>query len=102
MQNLLMARAYLLQGLRPDDVVHSVYGHGLVNGGHYIREAILHFTGALFLSAGTGVETRSRTQVELMRDFGATVVVGFIDYVRHRPTSPGRWASSPGGTSRSA
>ena len=83
MQNLLMARTYLLQGLRPDDVVHSVYGHGLVNGGHYIREAILHFTGALFLSAGTGVETRSRTQVELMRDFGATVVVGFIDYIRH-------------------
>lgn len=83
MQNLLLARAYLLQGLRPDDVVHSVYGHGLVNGGHYIRETILHFTGALFLSAGTGVETRSRTQVELMRDFGATVIVGFIDYIRH-------------------
>jgi len=83
MQNLLLARAYLLQGLRDDDVVHSVYGHGLVNGGHYIRETVLHFTGALFLSAGTGVETRSRTQVELMRDFRATVLVGFIDYIRH-------------------
>lgn len=83
MQNLLLARAYLLQGLRDDDVVHSVYGHGLVNGGHYIREAILHFTGALLLSAGTGVETRSRAQVELMRDFGATVLVGFVDYIRH-------------------
>lgn len=83
MQNLLLARAYLLQGVRDDDVVHSVYGHGLVNGGHYIRETVLHFTGALFLSAGTGVETRSRTQVELMRDFGVTVIVGFIDYVRH-------------------
>jgi phenylacetate-CoA ligase len=83
MQNLLLARAYLLQGLRDDDVVHSVYGHGLVNGGHYIRETVLHFTGALFVSAGTGVETRSRTQVELMRDFGATVLVGFVDYLRH-------------------
>jgi phenylacetate-CoA ligase len=83
MQNLLLARAYLFQGLRDDDVVHSVYGHGLVNGGHYIRETVLHFTGALFVSAGTGVETRSRTQVELMRDFGATVLVGFIDYIRH-------------------
>lgn len=30
-QNLLLARAYLLQGLRPDDVVHSVYGFGMVN-----------------------------------------------------------------------
>jgi phenylacetate-CoA ligase len=81
-QNLLLARAYLLQGLRDDDVVHSVYGHGMVNGGHYIRETVLHFTGALFVSAGTGIETRSATQVELMRDFGATVLVGFIDYIR--------------------
>ena len=83
MQNLLLARAYLLAGLRPSDVVQSVYGHGLVNGGHYVRETFLHFTQALFISAGTGVETRSRAQVELMRDFGVTVLVGFPDYVRH-------------------
>ena len=82
-QNLLLARAYLFQGLRDDDVVHSVYGHGMVNGGHYVRETVTHWTRALFLSAGTGVETRSRTQVELMRDFGATVIVGFGDYIRH-------------------
>jgi phenylacetate-CoA ligase len=82
-QNLLLARAYLLQGLREDDVVHSVYGHGMINGGHYVREAFTHWTRALFLSAGTGVETRSATQVELMRDFGATVIVGFADYVKH-------------------
>ncbi|MBI2206026.1 MAG: AMP-binding protein [Candidatus Rokubacteria bacterium] len=83
MQNLMLARAYRLQGLRDDDVVHSVYGHGLVNGGHYVRETVMHFTRALFVSAGTGLETRSRTQVELMRDLGATVIVGFADYVRH-------------------
>ena len=83
MQNLMLARAYLFQGLRDDDVVHSVYGHGLVNGGHYVRETFVHFTRALFVSAGTGVETRSRTQIELMRQFGATVIVGFADYIRH-------------------
>ena len=83
MQNLMLARAYRLQGLRDDDVVHSVYGHGLVNGGHYVRETVVHFTRALFVSAGTGVETRSHTQIELMRDYGATVVVGFADYIRH-------------------
>lgn len=82
-QNLLLARAYLFQGLRDDDVVHSVYGHGMINGGHYVRETFTHWTRALFLSAGTGVETRSVTQVELMRDFGATVIVGFADYVKH-------------------
>ena len=82
MQNLMLARAYLFQGLRDDDVVHSVYGHGLVNGGHYVRETVVHFTRALFVPAGTGIETRSQTQVELLRTFGATVVVGFADYIR--------------------
>lgn len=81
-QNLLLARFYALQGLRRDDVVHSVYGHGMVNGGHYVREAVTHWTGAQFLSAGTGVETRSAQQVALMRDFGATAIVGFGDYIK--------------------
>ena len=81
-QNLLLGRIYRFQGLRGSDVVHSVYGHGPINGGHYIREAILHWTNALFLSAGTGIETPSVRQVELMRDFGATAIVGFADYVK--------------------
>lgn len=81
-QNALLARAYRLQGLTDDDVVHSVYGFGMVNGGHYIREAVLHFTKALLLPAGTGLETRSEQQVELMRLYGATVIVGFADYIR--------------------
>ena len=81
-QNLLLARAYLWQGLRADDVVHSCYGHGTVNGGHYVREAVLHWSNALFVSAGTGLETPSARQVGLMRDFGATVLVGFADYLK--------------------
>ena len=83
LQNLLLARGYLFQGVRSSDVVQSVYGHGVINGGHYVRETFLHFVNALFISAGTGVETRSRTQVEYMRDFGVTVLVGFVDYIRH-------------------
>ena len=62
--------------------MHSVYGHGMINGGHYIREAVTHFTNSLFLSAGTGIETRSVNQVNLLADFGATVMVGFVDYIR--------------------
>ncbi len=38
--NLLVGRMYTWQGVGSDDVVHSVYGHGMVNGGHYIREAV--------------------------------------------------------------
>lgn len=79
---LMLARAYLMQGLRPSDVVHSVYGHGPVNGGHYVREAVVHHTGATFFPAGTGVETPSVKQVEFMRDFQATVIVGFADYIK--------------------
>ena len=81
-QNLLLARLYRFQGLRPDDVVHSVYGHGMINGGHYVREAVTHWTSAVFMSAGTGVETRSARQVELMRDFRASAIVGFADYIK--------------------
>jgi phenylacetate-CoA ligase len=82
MQNLLLARFYALQGIGSRDVVHSVYGHGPVNGGHYVRETILHWIGAQMISGGTGVETRSINQVTLMKEFGATVIVGFGDYVK--------------------
>jgi phenylacetate-CoA ligase len=80
--NLLVGRMYRWMGLQPADVVHSVYGHGMINGGHYIREAVTHFTNSVFLSAGTGIETRSVNQVRLMADFGVTAIVGFVDYIR--------------------
>jgi phenylacetate-CoA ligase len=80
--NLLVGRMYRWMGLQSSDVVQSVYGHGMINGGHYIREAVTHFTNSLFLSAGTGIETRSINQVNLMADFGVTVMVGFVDYIR--------------------
>jgi phenylacetate-CoA ligase len=82
MENLLLGRMYRFQGLRPDDVMHSVYGHGMVNAGHYVREAVAHWTSALLLPAGTGIETRSVRQVALMRNFGVTVIVGFADYIK--------------------
>lgn len=80
--NLLVGRMYRWQGVSPSDVVQSVYGHGMINGGHYIREAVMHFTNSIFLSAGTGIETRSVNQVGLMEDFNVSVLVGFIDYIR--------------------
>jgi len=80
--NLLVGRMYRWQGLQPTHIIQSVYGHGMINGGHYIREAVTHYTNSIFLSAGTGVETRSLNQVQLMADFGVSVLVGFIDYIR--------------------
>jgi len=81
-QNLLLARLYRLQGLGEGDVIHSVYGHGPINGGHYVREAVAHWTSSIFVSAGTGVETRSVKQVEMMKAYGATAIVGFADYIK--------------------
>ncbi len=80
--NLLVGRMYRWMGLKPTDVVQSVYGHGMINGGHYIREAVTKFTNSVFLSAGTGIETRSTNQVRLLADFGVTTLVGFVDYIR--------------------
>ncbi len=81
-QSLLLARLYRWQGMQPGDVVHSVYGHGMINGGHYVREAITHYTQALFCSAGTGIEMRSAQQVQLMKSMGTNVIVGFADYIK--------------------
>lgn len=81
-QNALLGRVYAWLGVGAEDVVHSVYGHGPVNGGHYAREAITRYTEALLLSAGAGSETRSERQVALMAQFRPTVLVGFADYLR--------------------
>ena len=72
-----------MQGINRDDVMHSVYGHGMVNGGHYVRETVLHWMGAQLLTAGTGIETSSTNQVNLMKEFGATAIIGFGDYITY-------------------
>ena len=82
LQALMVARAWMMQGLRDDDVIHSSYAHGMVNAGHFVREAALHYTRAVLLSAGAGNETPSVSQVTNMARFGANVLVGFADYLR--------------------
>ena len=81
-QSLLVARSYRFMGLKAGSTIQSCYGHGMINGGHYIREAVTHYTNSMFLSAGTGVETRSVQQVNLMKTFSVNVLVGFVDYIK--------------------
>jgi len=95
-QNLLLARLYTLQGIGQGDIVHSVYGHGPINGGHYVREAVTHWTQAIFLSAGTGVETRSVKQVQMLADFKSTAIVGFADYIKKLATVAREQGLEPG------
>jgi phenylacetate-CoA ligase len=68
----------------------------MINGGHFVREAALHYTNCLFLSAGTGKETRSVTQIELMRDLRVTVIVGFVDYIRQLAETAREMGLEPG------
>ncbi|NMP16957.1 phenylacetate--CoA ligase family protein [Thalassotalea sp. Y01] len=81
-QSLLVGRSYRFMGLPAASTIQSCYGHGMINGGHYIREAVTHYTNSMFLSAGTGVETRSAQQVNLMKTFDVNVLVGFVDYIK--------------------
>jgi phenylacetate-CoA ligase len=81
-QNALLGRIYNWLGMTSGDVAHSVYGHGLVNGGHYVREAVIRYTEAMLLSAGTGIETRSERQIAVMSQFKVTALLGFADYLR--------------------
>ncbi len=81
-QNVLLARAYILQGMQKGDVAHSVYGYGMVNGGHYVREAVTHFTDAMYIPAGTGRDTPTSQQIEMMHRYGATAILGFADYIK--------------------
>lgn len=95
-QALLVARGYRFMGLKPAATVQSCYGHGMINGGHYIREAFNRYTNALFLSAGTGIETRSVQQVSLMKTFGTNVLVGFADYIKKLATVAREEGIEPG------
>ncbi|WP_446831988.1 phenylacetate--CoA ligase family protein [Candidatus Foliamicus sp.] len=96
LQALMVARAWLLQGLRSSDVMHSSYAHGMVNAGHFVREAALHYTRTVLLSAGAGNETPSLTQTANMARFKATVLVGFADYLRKLADTARRSGLEPG------
>ncbi len=66
----LVARSLWMIGVRPGDVFQNMMGYGLFTGGlglHYGAERV----GALTIPAGAG---NSRRQIQLMRDFGTTVL----------------------------
>ncbi len=67
----LMARSIRFAGGRPDDIIHVAYGYGLFTGGlgaHYGAERL----GATVVPISGGMTER---QVQLIRDFGATVIM---------------------------
>src|SRR5262245_50698648 len=73
----LMARSLYVAGARPGDVVHNAYGYGLFTGGlgaHYGAERL----GCTVVPMSGGFSER---QVQLIREFGAEVVLMTPSYM---------------------
>lgn len=67
----VMARSLAMTGISKHDIVHVSYGYGLFTGGlgaHYGAECV----GAVTVPVSTG---NTKRQVQLLRDFGATVLM---------------------------
>jgi phenylacetate-CoA ligase len=71
-----------MQGVRPFDLVQVVLSTGLTNGGFLAREGIWKYSGAVPVMTGSGAQTPSRRQIEIMRAWKTNVLVGFSAYLR--------------------
>jgi len=75
----LVARCMYMTGVRKGDVFQNMMTYGLFTGGlgfHYGAESI----GALVIPAGAG---NSKRQIQLMQDFGTTVIHIIPSYALH-------------------
>ena len=81
--NINTGRRLFMQGVRPFDVVQVALSLGLANGGFLAREGIWKYTGAIPLMTGSGAQTSTRRQVELMRSWKTRHIAAFGSYLRH-------------------
>jgi phenylacetate-CoA ligase len=80
---ILGGRRFALHGVRPGDLVLVTYSLGLGNGGMAPREALWRYTGAVPVMTGSGANTPTRRQIEIVRAWGVGVILGFPAYLRH-------------------
>ena len=80
---ILGGRRFALHGIRPGDLVLVTYSLGLGNGGMAPREALWRYTGAVPVMTGSGANTPTRRQVEIIKAWGVSVILGFPSYLRH-------------------
>ena len=81
--NIITGRRLHMQGVRPHDVVQVMLSLGLANGGFLAREGIWKYTGAVPVMTGSGAQTPTRRQIEILRAWKTNVLVGFPAYLRH-------------------
>lgn len=81
--NIITGRRLYMQGVRPFDLVQVALSMGLTNGGVLAREGIWKYTGAVPVMTGSGAQTPTRRQVELLQAWKAKFLIGFPAYLRH-------------------
>ncbi len=81
--NIVTGRRLFMQGVRPFDRLQVTLSLGLPNGGLLVREGIQKYSGAVPIMTGSGAQTSTRRQIELMRAWGVTHLIGFPAYLRH-------------------
>jgi phenylacetate-CoA ligase len=80
---ILGGRRFAMHGIRPGDLVLVSYSLGLGNGGMAPREAIWRYTGAIPVMTGSGANTPTRRQIEIIKAWKINVILGFPSYLRH-------------------
>jgi phenylacetate-CoA ligase len=81
--NILTGRRMFMQGVRPFDLVQICLSFGLTNGGLLAREGVWKYTGAVPITTGSGAQTPTRRQIELIRAWKTKFLVGFPAYLKH-------------------
>jgi phenylacetate-CoA ligase len=81
--NINTGRRMYMQGVRPFDLVQVALATGLPNAGFLMRESLWKYTGAVPIISGTGNQTPTRRQVELMKGWGVHFFAALGPYLRH-------------------
>ena len=81
--NIITGRRLYMQGVRPFDLVQVTLSLGLSNGGFLAREGIWKYTGAVPVMTGSGAQTPTRRQIEIMLAWKSKHLIGFPAYLRH-------------------
>jgi phenylacetate-CoA ligase len=81
--NIITGRRLYMQGVRPFDLVQVALSMGLTNGGVLAREGIWKYTGAVPVMTGSGAQTPTKRQIELLQAWKAKFLIGFPAYLRH-------------------
>jgi phenylacetate-CoA ligase len=80
---ILGGRRFAMHGVKPGELVLVTLSMGLGNGGAAPREALWRYSGAVPVTAGSGANTPTRRQIEIVKAWGITVLLGFPAYLRH-------------------